>query len=137
MLQNIVLVSVIVFLTAGVFWGMWKLSKWLMIPIQIILVLLLVCIVVRIFMTKENAERLNAELKNSGIIELESKAVNQACGALSTNLKGKTEEKTPHTQAADSRPAPPAVKKQEDNKKVSPAPAAKQEKEEENFADLL
>ena len=128
MLQNIVLVSVIVFLMAGVFWGMWKLSKWLLIPIQIILFLLLVFTVVRIFMTKENAEKLNAELKNSGIIELESKAVNQACSALSANLKSKAEEKAA---------VPPVIKKQENKKKVSPAPAAKQEKEEENFADLL
>ena len=85
MLQTIILSLVIIFLLAGSFFWMWKLSKWLIIPIQIILFILLATVVIKVFVTKENADKLNKELEKSGIVEVEKRAVTGAVDALKNN----------------------------------------------------
>ena len=112
---------------------MWKLSKWLLIPIQIILFALLVTVVVKVFVTKDNADRLNAELEKSGIAEVEKAAVTGAVNALKKNKEGKAaaNEAKPaapqEANAAQSKPAPEAAKKQPSAEKSG----------ETNFVDLL
>ena len=88
MLLNIIFAVMIIFLMVAVFIGMWKLGKWMVIPIQIILFALLIFVVFKVFATRENAEKLHAELEKSGIAEVEKGAVSGAINALK-----KTKEK--------------------------------------------
>ena len=85
MTQNIIFALVIIFLMAGAFFWMWKLSKWLVIPIQIILFALLITVIIKVFISKDNAERLNNELAKTGIAEVEKRAVSGAVNALTQN----------------------------------------------------
>ena len=131
MVQNIIFIVVIVVLMACACIGMWKLSKWMVIPIQIILFVLLISVVVRVFMNKENAQKLNEELKKSGIAEVEKKAVSGAVDALNNRMTN--DEKTAQAPAAApakevKQTAPAAEKTQK--------PAAKSTGEV-NFVDML
>lgn len=131
MTQNIIFALVIIFLMAGAFFWMWKLSRWLLIPIQIILFILLVTVVVKVFVTKDNAERLNAELEKSGIAEVESAAISGAVNALKKNTdRGTSAEAKPTETAAPAVQSVPETKKEQ-----APAPAAKSK--EVNFINML
>ena len=123
MTQSIILALVIIFLMAGAFFWMWKLSKWLIIPIQIILFALLVSVVIKVFVTKDNAERLNQELEKSGISEIEQKVVSGAIGALKNHTATSVpaeqkmqanEEKTERSLADTQNEKTQNIKKQEE-----------------------
>ena len=103
MLLNIIFAVMIIFLMVAVFIGMWKLGKWMVIPIQIILFALLIFVVFKVFATRENAEKLHAELEKSGIAEVEKGAVSGAINALK-----KTKEKN-NPPAADTEKEAPAA----------------------------
>ena len=131
MLQTIILSLVIIFLLAGSFFWMWKLSKWLIIPIQIILFILLATVVIKVFVTKENADKLNKELEKSGIVEVEKRAVTGAVDALKNNA-GNDEKAA--AQPAETKPAAQEAK-------PAPAPEKKEskpaQKSETTFVDML
>ena len=99
---NIVFLLVVLFLIIGVFVAMWKLSKWLVVPIQIILFILLITMAFKVFVTKENVELLNKELGNSKIVQVETKALAGALDAFTSdkkddNASDKTAEETGKT----------------------------------------
>ena len=110
MVQNIIFIVVIVVLMACACIGMWKLSKWLVIPIQIILFVLLISVVIKVFVNKENAQKLNEELKKSGVAEVEQGAVSGAFDALKRNDTGNTAQQAP-APAKEAQPAAPAAEK--------------------------
>lgn len=93
MVQNIIGILVIIFLMAGVCWGMWKLSKWLVIPIQIVLFILLVTMIFRIFATSDNAKLINDEVEKSGIVKFEKQTFSNAAESLITEKKSEEKEK--------------------------------------------
>ena len=139
MVQNIVFALVIIFLMAGAFFWMWKLSKWLVIPIQIILFVLLITVVIKVFVNKDNAERLNNELAKSGIAEVEKRAVSGAVRALTKNNSNEETiaKSTPTSQPViQQENADSAIKKEQ---QASPAAEKKQPTKsgEVNFVDML
>ena len=98
MVTNIIFALVVIALIAGVFYWLWKLSKWLVIPIQIILFITLVVIVIKVFVNKENAEKLHKEITNSGIVEVENRVIKETTNSfkkvLTTSDKAVEENKT-------------------------------------------
>lgn len=141
MLQNIILVLVIIFLIAGAFFWMWKLSKWLVIPIQIILFVLLISVVVKVFVNKDNAKRLGNELTNTRIAEEGKKTVSGAFSALTKDNSGEE-------IVANSMPTSQTVIQQKnadsetkEKLQISPAADKKQKQpaksEGVNFIDML
>ena len=98
MVTNIIFALVVIALIAGVFYWLWKLSKWLVIPIQIILFITLVVIVIKVFVNKENAEKLHKEITNSGIVEVENRVIKETTNSfkkvLTTSDKATEENKT-------------------------------------------
>lgn len=87
MATYIIFVLVIIFLMAGSFFWMWKLSKYLVIPIQIALFILLIIVVVKVFATRENADKLKGEIEQSGIAKLESSMVSASSNAVRSSVK--------------------------------------------------
>ena len=114
---NIVFILVVLFLIIGVFVAMWKLSKWLVVPIQIILFILLITMAFKVFVTKENVEMLNKELGNSKIVQVETKALAGALDAFTSDKKDENgaetkddaktaaETEKPSASAEESKPA--------------------------------
>lgn len=92
MLLDIIVVLVIIFLMVGVCWSMWKLSKWLVIPIQIVLFILLLIAVVRIVFTPDNAERIKEAVRQSGVVELEQKSISGAAETFKKDTKNTEKE---------------------------------------------
>ena len=132
MVQNIIFILVIVFLIAGAFFWMWKLSKWLVIPIQIILFILLISVVVKVFVNKDNVQKLNEELKKSGVAEVEEKAVTGAVDALNKRYNnGNTTTQTPAPSQEVQKAAPAAEKAQ------TPAGKPAEKSGNVNFVDML
>ena len=87
MATYIILALVIVFLMAGCLFFTWKLSKFLVLPIQLVLFVLLVIVIFKVFATKENAEKLKTELDRSGIPKLEEKVVGISADAVKDAAK--------------------------------------------------
>lgn len=126
MAVNIIFALVIIALIAGVFYWLWKLSKWLVIPIQIILFITLVFIVFKVFVNKENAEKLHKELKNSGIVEVEKKIISQTTNTLKNTLPSTSKDDVKNVVSQVVQPTPVKEKVQQDTTPVAkPAPAAK------------
>ena len=82
----IIYALIVLFLIAGVFWAMWKLSNLLLLPIQIILFAILVFLVFKVFFTKENAEILHKELEKSGVVQVEKRAISGGGDALTQRV---------------------------------------------------
>ena len=142
MITNIIFALLIIFLMAGAFFWMWKLSKWLVIPIQIILFALLIVVVVKVFATKENADRLHDELEKSGIAEVEKQAVSGAVNALKKNYgKDSSAENTSAETASDTgtdtaaAPETAEAKPQTQDAGKSTTPAA--DSKPINFVEML
>ncbi len=96
---NIIFALVLIFLMAGTFFWMWKLSKFLVIPIQLTLFILLVIVVVRVFVNKENADKLKGEITKSNIPEIEKKIVSVSGDALRNAAANKDSGTQPSPQA--------------------------------------
>ena len=105
MVQNIIFIVMIVVLMVSACIGMWKLSKWLVIPIQIILFVLLISVVIKVFVNKENAEKLNEEIKKSGIAEVEKKVIPGTVGALQDRNTNENTAQAPTPAPAPTTPA--------------------------------
>ena len=146
MAQNIIFALVIIFLIAGAFFWMWKLSKWLVIPIQIILFVLLIIVVIKVFVTKDNAERLNQELNKSGIAEIEQKIISGTVDTLK-DRHGKNSSDTakvqPQSPRTEHEKATPQKSDVPENKPQQTAPAVENKKTESginkelNFVDMF
>ena len=110
---------------AGTFFWMWKLSKFLVIPIQLTLFILLVIVIVRVFVNKENADKLKSEITKSNIPEIEKKIVSVSGGALRDAAANKDNGTQPSPQTQ------PAVR--QEKPETSPAKTGANN----NFVDLL
>lgn len=84
-------VLVIVMLVSGVLFYMWKLSKWLVLPIQLILFSLLIIVVFRVFVNQKNIENLHDEIANAGISDLETQVMDLAASTV-TDMTVKSEQ---------------------------------------------
>ena len=123
---NIVFILVVLFLIIGVFVAMWKLSKWLVVPIQIILFILLITMAFKVFVTKENVEMLNKELGNSKIVQVETKALSGALDAFTSDKKEESgsEAKSDISSAEDTaKPSAPAEETKQENEQQENASA--------------
>ena len=142
MVQNIIFALMIIFLMAGAFFWMWKLSKWLVIPIQIILFILLMVVVVKVFVNKDNAARLHSELEKSGIAEVEKKSVSNAVSMIKNNVEKQPAASAPvyeqknNPQPAVPTPAPVSEKKP-NQQPASPTKTTPTKNTELNFVDML
>ena len=72
---------------------LWNLSKWLVIPIKIVLFILLVTMIFRIFATSDNAKLINDEVEKSGIVKFEKQTFSNAAESLITEKKSEEREK--------------------------------------------
>ena len=109
---------VIVFLMAGSFVWMWKLSRYLVIPIQVTLFVLLILVVVKVFATRENADKLKGEIDRSNLPKLETTIISVSSDAIRDSIKSN----------GDARPAsvaPASAEKASAARSVpSPGPAS-------------
>ncbi len=125
MATNIIFALVIIFLMAGSFVWMWKLSRFLVIPIQVVLFILLVIVVVRVFVNKENADKLKGEITKSNIPEIEKTIVSVSGDALTDAAanNGNGTRQSPRTKPTvrEEKPKTPPAKNDTNN----------------NFVDLL
>lgn len=96
-ITGIVLLAVFCALIAG----MWKASKYLVIPTQILIFIALIFIVIKVFFTSDNVRAFNREIKKSGIVESQITAAKNIVTAPRAE-DGSASEKT-------DEPAPPRV----------------------------
>ena len=108
MASYIIFASVIVFLMAGTFFWMWKLSRYLVIPIQVTLFILLIIVVVKVFVNKDNAAKLNKEISQSGIPELETKVVSASMETLKNTARKDNSVQPPASSSAPEKKTVPA-----------------------------
>ena len=143
MLQNIIFALIIIFLMAGAFFWMWKLSKWLVIPIQIILFSLLMIVIFKVFVTRDNAEKLNSELEKSGIAKVEEAAVTGTLNAVKSSSEAKTPDEKPGNEKNTAKvvqvnePANNITKQPAAEPKPVQQQAAAEQPEKVNLIDLL
>ena len=140
MAAYIIFALVIVFLMAGSFFWMWKLSRYLVIPIQVALFILLIIVVVKVFATRENADKLKNEIDRSSLPKLETTILSVSSDAIRDSIKSNgdarpasiaptSEDKVPAARAVPSPGSTSAA-----TKKAEPAKSAGAS---DNFVDFL
>ena len=96
MITTIIITAlVIIMLAAGAFSFMWKLSRWLVIPMQILLFIILLTVVIKVFCTKENIEKLHTEISGSAVPAIEEKVMDTAMNEITENVSVKKQDNVP------------------------------------------
>ncbi len=138
----VITVLIVIALSAALVAGLWKVSKWLLIPIQCILFAVLLWICIKTFYDSDIFHSLHKSVKESGIAELEKETISTAAReAEKTFTPSKTESQdtvaeTPDNVELPDAEVPPAATVSPAEPETAPPPAETEEQEEEPF-DIL
>lgn len=133
---GIVLVAVL----AALISGMWKASKYLVIPTQILIFLALIFIVVKVFFNWNNVKTLNSEIEKSGIVDSQKTAAQSIVDNAKNSMSdgGQTQKPAAEPQQTSAVSVQPV---QRVGVEVTPAPEPPAEKKKKvdtgNLIDLL
>lgn len=122
-MSHFITILIIVLLMIAVFCFMWRLSKLLVLPLQLVLFILLIVVVTRVFVNKENAEKLHEEVSKSKIPEIEKKVFDLTGSSAADAVNVYKDDD------AKEEPAPQPSK--------AAAPKANSNSGEINFVDML
>ena len=92
MLPYIITILIIVAISGSLISGIWKVSHYLVYPIQIILFLILIGVCVKAFFKWENAENLHKEVEKSGVAEVQQKILETGISEARKKAASRSEE---------------------------------------------
>ena len=92
MLPYIITILILVAISGSLISGVWKVSRYLVYPMQIIIFLLLIGVCVKAFFKWENIESLHKGVEESGVVEIQQKVLKTSMSEAKNMATSKTEE---------------------------------------------
>jgi len=75
MLPYIITILIVISLSVSLITGAWRVSRYLVIPMQVVLFIILIGVCIKVFFKSENFDSLHKGVKESGVAELQQKVL--------------------------------------------------------------